>query len=250
MNSAKGWFAKRFVYCETKFRFDCVVCNKKMWFPKSKLGKYLTCSSDCSTKRKLQIFQSRSRVCKSCKNTFFPRPSQISSGRGVFCSQKCNSASHMAMNTKNAKEKAAKSFLKAIEEGRYVPPRGEDHSRWKGGAGEYRKRRQDSGAATNYLRKWRSENPCKRRQQILRRKGKKIGRLPAGTVESIGNHQRWKCVVCKKNIKKSFHLDHIFPLSKGGVHLPSNVQLLCPSCNLRKSAKDPIVFMQERGFLF
>jgi hypothetical protein len=28
-----------------------------------------------------------------------------------------------------------------------------------------------------------------------------------------------------------------------------NVQLLCPPCNLKKHAKDPIQFMQERGFL-
>ncbi|MGL5935922.1 MAG: HNH endonuclease, partial [Cetobacterium sp.] len=36
---------------------------------------------------------------------------------------------------------------------------------------------------------------------------------------------------------------------RGGAHCDSNVQLLCPTCNLRKAAKDPVVFMQEMGRL-
>lgn len=41
----------------------------------------------------------------------------------------------------------------------------------------------------------------------------------------------------------------IVPLAKGGSDGPENIQLLCAPCNRRKSAKDPIVFMQENGFL-
>ena len=41
----------------------------------------------------------------------------------------------------------------------------------------------------------------------------------------------------------------IKPLARGGTNQRTNLQLLCPPCNLSKSAKDPIDFMQSRGFL-
>jgi 5-methylcytosine-specific restriction endonuclease McrA len=61
--------------------------------------------------------------------------------------------------------------------------------------------------------------------------------------------QSGKCACCKINLKK-YHIDHINPLSAGGSNDFYNLQLLCPHCNLSKGAKDPIAFMQERGYLF
>ena len=37
-----------------------------------------------------------------------------------------------------------------------------------------------------------------------------------------------------------FHVDHIFPISKGGLHIPGNLQLLPARINLRKSASLPL----------
>jgi 5-methylcytosine-specific restriction endonuclease McrA len=55
----------------------------------------------------------------------------------------------------------------------------------------------------------------------------------------------WKCAECKKHTPKDIMrtfdnpdaptLDHIVPISKGGPHLYSNVQLLCRQCNYMKS---------------
>lgn len=38
------------------------------------------------------------------------------------------------------------------------------------------------------------------------------------------------------------HIDHVWPLSKGGSNGPENLVLACAECNLRKSAKTPMEF--------
>lgn len=60
--------------------------------------------------------------------------------------------------------------------------------------------------------------------------------------------QQGKCVYCGEELVKGQHIDHIMPLSKGGTNWPDNLQLLCPTCNLRKNAKLPEVYEAEIGF--
>ena len=59
--------------------------------------------------------------------------------------------------------------------------------------------------------------------------------------------QKGKCVNCKKILKNKYHIDHIQPVARGGTNHYWNLQLLCPSCNCRKYAKDPIVWANENG---
>jgi 5-methylcytosine-specific restriction endonuclease McrA len=35
----------------------------------------------------------------------------------------------------------------------------------------------------------------------------------------------------------------------GGKHEPRNLQLLCPSCNVRKGAQHPLAYMRKVGML-
>ena len=59
------------------------------------------------------------------------------------------------------------------------------------------------------------------------------------------------CGLCKVRFTKNNprHIDHVQPLSKGGFHEDSNLQVLCRSCNVRKSNKDPIEFARQHGRL-
>jgi len=67
-------------------------------------------------------------------------------------------------------------------------------------------------------------------------------------IQKLKSLQQNKCPVCKCELVKH-HLDHIVPISKGGKHEFDNLQLLCPTCNLNKHAKDPLDFMRTKGYL-
>lgn len=65
----------------------------------------------------------------------------------------------------------------------------------------------------------------------------------------IYRNQKGKCAYCHGRLGKSYHRDHVIPLTKGGTNWPRNIQLTCQACNNRKYNKDPIVFAQELGRL-
>lgn len=101
---------------------------------------------------------------------------------------------------------------------------------------------------------WNAANPellklkRHRRRAIIRNAS---GILSKDIINRLMILQKELCVVCKVSLKEvKYHLDHIQPLSKGGTNNDENVQLLCQSCNCSKGAKDPIEFMQSKGFLF
>lgn len=65
--------------------------------------------------------------------------------------------------------------------------------------------------------------------------------------------QKGRCASCTKKLKldgkQKFHIDHVMPIALGGSSDPENLQLLCPSCNRKKSAKHPIDWAKENGRL-
>lgn len=91
---------------------------------------------------------------------------------------------------------------------------------------------------------------CARRRA---RKSGAEGQYSASDVSSLVIKQKRKCASCTEKLvmdgEMKYHVDHIMPLAKGGSNWPSNIHLLCQTCNLRKGAKHPIQFAQENGRL-
>lgn len=76
------------------------------------------------------------------------------------------------------------------------------------------------------------------------------GHHTAQDIATILAAQKRRCAYCKvRFVGRKFHVDHILALSKGGSNWPSNLQLLCPSCNQRKSDKDAVEFARSAGLL-
>jgi 5-methylcytosine-specific restriction endonuclease McrA len=80
------------------------------------------------------------------------------------------------------------------------------------------------------------------------RRAREKGKLSKDLGYRLFELQKGKCACCHARLEK-YHLDHIMPLALDGANADSNIQLLCPTCNLEKHAKHPIDFMQSRGFL-
>lgn len=227
-----GWFEERFIEDGDRLRFDCVSCARPMFFPKSKLGKYKTCGGDCSAEKHKAAKEVRKSSCETCGVQFIPRGTQIRAGCGKYCSQQCNVKAHTAVNSKESQAKAHAAW-RARHAINPIVKKGPLNPLWTGGSKAASRRQVDSGKTRIYK---------------MNRRAKGAKRAPASIVQFLGASQKWKCVVCREKLIK-FEVDHITPVFAGGTNDRTNLQLLCMPCNRKKSAKDPIKFMQSRGFL-
>ena len=132
---------------------------------------------------------------------------------------------------------------------------------WNEANPEYRREYYAANKVTELekMRAWKAANPeygrawCEANPEALRNKKAKRNAVPGvitpGWIPRLLELQRWTCVVCNKDLRYGYHIDHIYPISKGGENTDYNLQALCPRCNLEKHDIDPIMFMQSRGFL-
>lgn len=86
---------------------------------------------------------------------------------------------------------------------------------------------------------------AKRTAYHRRRALKRAGRADRISPKVVFERDGWRCQICgcKVNRKAKWPhkryptLDHILPLSKGGLHVWENVQCACYACNMAKKAK-------------
>lgn len=81
-----------------------------------------------------------------------------------------------------------------------------------------------------------------RRVEKTNTKHRDKGRLSWGIEKVLMEKQGGLCVYCQADISVDRHIDHIFPLCLGGKNVDENVQLTCPSCNMKKGRLAPDIF--------
>lgn len=59
--------------------------------------------------------------------------------------------------------------------------------------------------------------------------------IPSDVKARVWERDNGRCVMCRATNK--LHFDHIIPVAKGGGNSVDNIQILCQTCNLKKSDK-------------
>jgi hypothetical protein len=83
---------------------------------------------------------------------------------------------------------------------------------------------------------------------------KRCRSIPAWLKRAVFFRDRGICQECARdvsgllNIANKYHIDHMLPLKAFGTNDPTNFQLLCENCNLRKSAKSIRPHNQQERF--
>jgi 5-methylcytosine-specific restriction endonuclease McrA len=92
-----------------------------------------------------------------------------------------------------------------------------------------------------YARDYRKQHPDKVLDHNHRRRAAKRASL----VEHVSRAEVFardggRCHVCHKSVDpKHWHLDHLIPLSLGGLHSYQNVAVAHPVCNMRRNSTGP-----------
>lgn len=100
-------------------------------------------------------------------------------------------------------------------------------------------------------------NPESRRKSKATRKARLRGASVAESIDpkSILHHYRWTCYLCgvstPQHLRGTYQpnapeVDHVIPLSKGGLHVRSNLACACRSCNGKKSDLTLSEFFERR----
>ena len=101
-------------------------------------------------------------------------------------------------------------------------------------------RRQNEKHIKEYGEQYRKEHPEVKRLSEQKRRARKRGKegdITADHIMGLLSLQECQCIYCGRLIKTNYTIDHVTPLSRGGEHDISNLQLLCKSCNSKKGAK-------------
>jgi len=92
------------------------------------------------------------------------------------------------------------------------------------------------------------------RNHVRRAKQKgSFGNYTSIDIKVMIEAQGYQCLYCKIELEmhgdNKYHIDHRMPLTLGGANDISNIQILCPKCNMRKGRTCPDVYEKRIGYV-
>ena len=103
-----------------------------------------------------------------------------------------------------------------------------------------------------YRKKWLEANrefarishlSAEQKRRAARRKAS--GEIPTNVWISRVLEFNSHCAYCLQPLDTSYHMEHMYPLSRGGSHTIDNVVPACPTCNYKKSDKTLLEFVSQ-----
>lgn len=193
---------------------ECLICSAKFQVKQKTVrkGGGMYCSNSCrhagAGQSNRKVWQARriKKHCQICDKAIFVKPSHVEI-EGTYCSTDCMSV----------------GYVERLK--------GEANPNWRNLPADHHK---------EWARNWRKAHPERTREwnrnMRARRKSAKGAHSEADILRLL-NRQRGDCAGCKNKLRGIYHVDHIFPLAKGGTNYIGNLQLLCPQCNITKKDK-------------
>jgi 5-methylcytosine-specific restriction endonuclease McrA len=69
--------------------------------------------------------------------------------------------------------------------------------------------------------------------------------------ERLGKETQWTCFYCHRvgdelngPDERAWHVDHSYPISRGGDNKPDNLVLACATCNLQKHSRSALEYLK------
>lgn len=122
----------------------------------------------------------------------------------------------------------------------------------KAACAKYNEANREKRREQDRLRKQKPETKAKRAAyERARRQNKRAGGgdIKKSDIDFLYLSQKGCCASCFQKLSK-FHVDHIMPLYLGGNSDLTNLQILCPDCNLKKGKMHPQEWALKNGRLF
>lgn len=109
------------------------------------------------------------------------------------------------------------------------------------------KRRADFAADPEFYKKIYRSNRERFIQQANKRQRlvKDRGVFTAEDIDALFEKQSAMCAYCECDISKAFEIDHVMPISLGGMNTADNLALACRPCNRKKHNKHPDAWAEE-----
>ena len=88
-----------------------------------------------------------------------------------------------------------------------------------------------------WQRRWRDANRDALRLKWRLRENlvRSTGIVTPKDIENQYQRQDGRCYWCSKLVENRYHIDHVIPISKGGINTPDNIVISCPFCNGSKN---------------
>ncbi len=240
--------------------------------------------TQCNTIKSLDEFNQcksrsdgKSSECKECHNKYYSEKDKINSMNYYYANKdninkkrKIYRDAHKEEENKKARDRMANPEVKNRKKEADKRYREKNRQKLRDDARqkmidnpEYAKERRISAKISNKknkatrdkykkTEKYRLSSINSTSKRRIKHKTQSDGTLPVrlditGLTEdllALLSGQKYKCNNCHIELTDK-HLDHYIPISVGGIHSITNVQWLCPQCNMKKSdiiPSTPLIF--------